>query len=131
VEGSAMSDSKSKIPTAEEFERASKLMEERARNLDQVRDRVLEHFGARCPLHQFFILDQRDVDFRAYVFFEQTKDIAAMKQVGVDCEIVDFVYAQLERLGRGRRDEINVAFEFDSHEHVLAKFGGNYLNRLR
>jgi hypothetical protein len=126
-----MSDSKSKIPTAEEFERASKMMEERARNLDQVRDRVLEHFRSRCPLHEFFILDQRDVDFRAYVFFEQTRDIAAMKQAGVERQIIDFVHAELERVGRGRRDEINVAFEFDSHERVQAKFGGNYFNRLR
>jgi hypothetical protein len=92
---------------------------------------VLEHFRRRCPLHEFFILDQRDVDFRAYVFFEQTRDIAAMKQGGVEREISDFVHAELERLGRGRRDEINVAFEFDSHEHVQAKFGGNHFNRLR
>jgi hypothetical protein len=126
-----MNRSRSDIPTPEEFERASRLAEERARNLDRVSKSVRAHFRRRCPLHNFYILDQMDVDFRAYVFFEREADITAMRESGMDVQIMDFVYAELERWGRGRRDEIKVAFEFDSDERVQAARHGDYSLRLR
>jgi hypothetical protein len=129
LEGNAMSSKK--IPTPEEFARASRLAAERSRGLDQVRQGVLERFCGRCPLHEFYILDQLDVDFRAYVFFERTADISACQQSGINAEIVDFVYAELDRLGRGPRDRIKVAFEFDSDENVTTHYEGNYFLRLK
>ena len=125
-----MSESK-KIPSPADFERASKLMEERARGLDRVRDDVLAQFQTPGPLREFYILDQLDVDFRAYVFFPGDKDIAVAHETGLSKRIVDFVHAALERHGRGRRGEIEVAFVFDSDEHVQRSFAGNYLLRLR
>jgi len=122
---------KGNIPTAEDFERASRLMKERARNLDKVREAVFIRFKAICPLHEFYILDQRDVDFRAYVFFEEEKDIEACESSGISEQIVDCVYAELERAGRGSRADIKVAFEFDSDENVVAHYEGNYFLRLR
>jgi len=118
-----------KIPTDEEFARASRVMEERARNLDRVREAVLAHFGKRYPLHDFFILDQRDVDFRAYAFLERDEDVEAMRKRGLDRELLDFVYEELERQGRGT--DIDVALELDSHENVVARFEGDYSLRLR
>jgi hypothetical protein len=51
---------------------------------------------------------------------------------GVTQEIEDFVYAELERAGRGGKGDIRVAFEFDSDENVNASFEGDYFNcRLR
>lgn len=123
-----MTDSKN-VPTAEEFERASRLSEERARELDRVRDRVLSRFRGR--LQEFFILDQRDVDFRAYVFFKRNGDVALARATGLDQQISEFVYDALEAAGRGLSANIKVAFEFDSDENVQTHFAGNYGLRLR
>lgn len=123
--------SKSKIPTDEEFARASNVMKEKARMLDVVREEVIRCFRNRCPLHDFFILDQRDVDFRCYIFFETNKDIEECMRNGIQDELTEFIYSELERVGRGKRDVIKVAFEFDSNENVKANFEGDYYLRLR
>jgi hypothetical protein len=120
-----------KIPSDDEFARASKHMEERSRNLDDVRKKVIRYFKKICPLHNFYILDQNDVDFRAYVFFKKDADIKACEKVGINNHLIDFVYAELELLGKGNKKDINVAFEFDSDENVTAKYKGDYFMRLR
>lgn len=125
-----MNESKN-IPTDEEFERASQQMREGSRNLDRVREMVLQTFKGKYPLHDFFIMDQRDVDFRAYVFFKENKDVEESRHSHIDQEIIECVYAELERAGRGKKNEIKVAFEFDSDENVEAKFEGDYYLRLR
>lgn len=120
-----------RVPSDEDFARADRLMAERDRNLDVVSTNVKKRFNNICPLHNFYILWQRDVDFRAYVFFKEDKDIEECKVKGVFNEITDFVYAELERAGRGKRGEIEVAFEIDSDENVTANFEGDYFLRLR
>lgn len=120
-----------KIPSDEDFARASKYMDEQSRNLDKVRNKVIQNFKNICPLHDFYLLDQIDVDFRAYVFFEKEKDIQEFKNNGIIKNIIDFVYSELELADRGKREEITVAFEFDSDENVTANFGGDYFIRLR
>ena len=129
MESSSMNES-SHIPSEKDFERASRRMREKARSLDVVREAVLKKFGGTC-LHEFFILDQRDVDFRSYVFFKDAKDLEESTQRALDQEIIRFVYQELERVGRGSKNNIEVAFEFDSHENVKIKYGGDYYLRLR
>jgi hypothetical protein len=119
------------IPTQEEFERASRIMKEKSRMLDVVRDAVRREFSERCPLHEFFILDQRDVDFRAYIFFKTETDLVASEKSGIREKLVDFIFSELERVGRGKRETTRVAFEFDSDENVRTKFEGDYFLRLR
>lgn len=121
----------SNIPSDADFERAKRLARERSRNLDGVCDRVKEHFKGTAPLHNVYILPQRDVDFRVYVFFRTDADIELCEVAGVSREIRDEVYAALERAGRGRRDDIKVAFEYDSDENVDRNFEGDYSLRLR
>ena len=128
MESRAMS--RSKIPTEAELERASALADERARHLDDVREAVLARFRSR-GLQEFLILDQIDVDFRAYAFVARDADIEALHRSGLDRELSDFVYAELERRGRGSHDQIRVAFEFDSTENVDANFRGSYYLRAR
>jgi len=106
-------------------------MKERFRGVDEVRESVLGKFTGLCPLHDFHLLPQRDVDFRAYIFFERHVDVDACEADGISREIVDYVYSELERVGRGGRKDIVVAFEFDSDEDVKANFEGNYFLRLR
>jgi hypothetical protein len=124
------SDKVTSIPSDKDFARAERLDKERSRNLGEVNGRVEEFFKTRCPLHYFFLMPQRD-DFRVYVFFKEDKDIHACEESGVSQEIIDFVYAELERVGRGRREDVRVAFEFDSDESVSAKYAGDYFLRLR
>ncbi len=119
------------IPSDEDFARADRLMEERSRNLDKISESVKQRFTLICALHNCYILSQRDVDFRAYVFFEEDKDIKACENSGICQEIEDLVYAELERVGRGKKGDITVAFEFDSDENVTANFEGDYFLRLR
>ena len=118
------------IPSDEDFARANKLDDEEWRGLDAVNARVEKAFKHRCPLHYFYLMPQRQ-NFRAYVFFNQDKNIEECKSSGIAQEIIDFVYEELERAGRGKRDEIEVAFEFDSDENVTANFEGDYFLRLR
>ncbi len=119
------------IPTDEEFERASHLMAESMRGLDELHSEFMKRFGESSQIRQFFILDQEDVDFRVYVFFERNDDVAAARNSGLDCEMTDFVYSELERLGRESRNAIDIAFGFDSDENVQAHYEGDYFLRLR
>jgi hypothetical protein len=119
------------IPSDEEFARASEYMKEFIDGLEIVRESVLQHFQPITPLYEFYILAQDDVDFRAYVFFKTEKDLNSCKVNGVVKDITDFVHAELERIGRGKKEVTNVAFEFDSDENVRAKFEGDYFLRLR
>jgi hypothetical protein len=130
AEGNAMTSS-GRIPGPARFAWALRMDAARTRGLDEVRDSVLERFRGRCPLHDFHILPQRDVDFRAYVFFEKETDLDKCRASGISGEIADFVSVELERVGRSRPDGLKVAFEFDTDENVAANFEGNYFLRLR
>ena len=118
------------IPSDEEFARAHELDDEDWRGLNAVSERVEAAFKNRCPLHYFYLMPQRE-GFRAYVFFQRNKDVEECASNGTTQAIIDFVYEELERAGRGRRDEIEVAFEFDSDENVKANYEGDYFLRLR
>ena len=119
------------IPSEEEFARASKYMDEGFLHLEQVREAVLLRFRDTCPLYAFHIMPQRGVDFRAYIFFNTEKDIETCKNSGIAQQIIDFVYSELERVGRGTKAAIKVAFEFDSNENVISKYNGDYFLRLQ
>jgi len=119
------------IPSDDDFSRAKKLARKRSRGLDKVCENVTQHFRKLCPLHNVYVLPQRDVDFRAYVFFKKDKDIQTCEKNGIAEDIIDFVYAELERAGRGKRGEITVAFDFDSDQNVTINFEADYFLRLR
>ena len=127
MEGSKMSN----IPSDEDFARAKRLMREESRNLDMVSENVKQHFQRICPLQDVCLFPERG-NFRACVFFRQDSDLEACMRNGVTQQIEDFVYAELDRAGRGKKGKIRIAFEFDSDERVNAEFDGDYYNcRLR
>ena len=120
------------IPSDEEFEQASRMMENAFRGLEIVEKRVMERFGNECRLVHFFILPGRnDREFHAYIFFKGNSDVKACKAQGIVDDIVDFVYEQLEDIGRGNRKNIRVLFEVDSDENVRKNYEGDYYLRLR
>lgn len=122
---------KTNIPSDDDFARASRFMEEQAKGLDQVSEAVTMRFKKTSPLQAFHILDQRDVDFRAYIFFEKESDIVECQNSGIIQAIIDCVYAELERVGRGGKEDVKVAFEIDSNENVTENYEGDYFLRLR
>ncbi len=129
MEGSKMNDNN--IPSDEDFAKAKRLARERSRNLDAVNKSVMVHFKDKCPLHYFLLMPQRNNEFWAGIFFINDEDIAICEKNGMSEQIQRFVYAELERLGRGKREDIKVAFEFDSDENVNRNFDGDYFLRLR
>jgi len=120
-----------KIPSEEAFARAKRMMAEDSRGLDAACSELNKRFEEAMWFHRVYILSQRDVDFRAYVFFKKDKDVEDSKGNGTTTAIEDAVYKALERYGRGKRSEIVVGFEWDSDENVDKKYDGDYLLRLR
>jgi hypothetical protein len=120
-----------KIPSDEELNRASKLMEVQFQNLDIVRQNVIRDLEQDFNLYDFRILPESKRKFRAYVFFHSNEQTLKFSKPGFAETIKAKIYEQLELNGRGTRNEISVDFEFDSDENVKANFEGNYLLRLR
>lgn len=125
------------IPTDEDFARADRLDKERYRNIDKVGENVLKFFKKICPqsysLNSYgvFTFVEEPMEFRVYIFYRLDSDIKESERNGTQQELIDFVYAELERNDRGRREEIKVEFEFDSDENVEANYEGDYYLRLR
>ncbi len=120
-----------RIPSDEELDRASNMMERQYHGLDVVKDTVVSRFKNACPLYDFHILPQGVEGFRAYVFFNTDADLQKCTKVGIVEEIKACVYEELQRVGRGKIGETTVVFELDSDENVTANFEGDYFLRLR
>ena len=120
-----------KIPTPEDFERATRIDKENNRNLSKVDANVVRHFRWKCKIVLFDIFyEGREFAFRVFVFFKKNSDIEAYRLNGIVQEIEEFVCDELVRQGRGTKGEFKVAFEFDSEENVKTNFGGNYMARM-
>lgn len=65
-----------------------------------------------------------------YVFYNKDEDVMKCDNDGTSKALADYVYSELERVGRGKRNEIKVVFEFDSDENVTNKYNGDYYGRL-
>jgi len=119
--------------TDDEFEHrvriASQRAKERSKGLSKVRENVLRLFKDRYPLVEFFLLDQQDVDFRAYVFWGTDSDITRLADTPAEEELRAAIAEQLASAGRG--ENLTIAFEFDSDENVQRTCDGDYLMRLK
>lgn len=120
-----------KTPTEAEFAKAEKLEEKRSHNLDKVNKNVFKHFKTVTPLHYFYIMHQGDDSFRAYVFFNKDQDIKEAQEGGLFQDIENFIYKELERFEKGKRKNITLVIEFDSHENIEQNYEGDYFLRLR
>jgi len=120
-----------KLPSDEDFRRASASIKRRSRGLSNVRERIKYRFCDREVLHEFFILDCSEYSFRAYVFYRWDRQIAEAEESGLESKIVDCVFEELEKAGRGARNKVKVEFEFDSHENIERNYEGDYFMRLK
>jgi hypothetical protein len=118
-----------KIPSNEDFERASRYVAERNLHLARVAENVKSRFKPVSPIFETALFPDSEGDFRATIVFKKTKDIADCKSNGISTAIEDAFYEELEHYGRGKRGEINVVFEFESDENIrkIYKSFANYL----
>lgn len=122
--------SKNKIPSEEEFARAKAAMREDDRGLDDACDNVLERFNIE-GLHEIIIIYSANTNsFGSYVFYRWNREIKKAEKSGLSDQIKKAVFEELEKVGRGNKDNLNIVFEFDSHENVEKNFDGNYYERL-
>ena len=121
----------SRIPSDEEFARASAAMRKRSRGLSLVREQVVSQFRENGEIHEFFIMDCSEFSFRASVFYRWNRQIQEAKESGLEPRIIAATYDELEKAGRGDLRTIEVEFDFDSQENVEANFEGDYFLRLR
>ena len=119
--------SKSQIPTDEEFERASRWMEEQHRGLEEARQNVLHRLRGTTPLDDLYLFVEGEKKFRGIVCLTTHDEVTKCEMNGVARMITDCVREELERGGRGARDEITLAMEFDSDD----KYKGRFWRRLR
>ena len=119
-----------KIPSDEEFAKASAALRKRSRGLDQVRDRILERFQTSGKLYEFFILDSSEYSFRAYVFYRWERQIKKAEESGLAVEIKNTILHELKNVGRGDGETIHLEVEFDSHESIEQNYDGDYYSRL-
>lgn len=118
------------IPSDEDFARASAVLKHRSRGLSEVSEKILARFKTGGEIHEFFILDGSEHSFGAYVFYPTDADIVKAAESGLESRIKDAVFEELENVGRGNRNTVEVEFEFDSHENVERNYEGDYYNRL-
>lgn len=119
-----------KPPTKDEMAKAHEQDVLQWRGLEAVTSNVKRVFGGRCPLYYFAIIPEGDKRFRVFVFFDKDEDTELSQSQGIAEQIKDFVLEELERVGRGNRNELEVYFELDSHENVKKEYGGNYYLRM-
>lgn len=122
------------------------------KSLDIVERSIKQEFPSdiRCGIQEFAILPQREFIapkitednapfsiehgkpfFEVYIFFKTNNDIYTCKNNGALSLIKNSVYKELERAGRGKREELDVRFTIDSTENVKANYEGKYSLRLR
>jgi hypothetical protein len=119
------------IPSKENLLRAKAAMRKDDHGLSEVREEILRQFN-NSGVHELIVLYSRKTEtFGAYVFYEVDGQIGEAVKTGLAREIEQAVFKELEKVGRGSRDIINVNFEFDSHENVVRNYDGDYYDRLR
>jgi hypothetical protein len=111
----------------ERLARAQQAVREAYLHLDEVAENVSSRFST---IHTIFLFFEGVSKFRACIFFKTNKDVTDSNSDSTMSAIEDAVYEELDRYGRGKRGEIEVVFEIDSHDNIQKKFNGNYWKAL-
>lgn len=125
-----MTNEEPRIPSEQALAFAKQRARERSLNLDVVRNSLMEKFSPLCNLDNIYVIPEGDFQFRVAVFFSSDKDVIACMDSGLCQSIQDHAFDEVERVGRGIRDEVTIAFEFDSDENVQKNYKGDYWFRL-
>jgi hypothetical protein len=109
----------------------NKAMEAQFRGVGIVQKRLAKRFKNRCSFDNFEIIPHGTSIFGVFMFFETDKEVTENKENGLIQEIMDSVFEEFDNGGLGKREDLELIFEFDSDENVKANFGGSYDLRLR
>ena len=99
--------------------------------LDRVTENAIAQIKAIAPLHtiEFVPISHSRLEF--YVFYKTNEDLKTSTNDKTSESAEQIIEQELEKIGRGTKNGVEVRFEFDSHENVLEKFDGSYQMRLR
>ncbi len=115
--------------------RAKKAVADDNRHLEEITLQFKAKFYSSPRLDQFFLggvtNHQGRLQFGASIFFRTEADIAENEADGTSQAMREFIYEKLEEFGRGKRQELDVQFDFDSFENVQKNFEGSYFLRMR
>lgn len=122
-----------KLTHEERRAKAKAYMEKLDKNIDKVEVNTKKYLFQNYSdtFHSIYILAHKNSRFAVFIFFNTEKQVNEIKLNDSFKTIEDFVYTELEKQGRGKREEINVNFEYDSHENVVKNYEGDYYLRLR
>jgi len=104
---------------------------QRWEGIEPIRESIEAHFRDKYALRYVFIFPIEIDGFHVYLFFNTNEDAQRCERCNGIREIEKFVYAEIERGGRGKKTDVKVKFEVDSDENVSRDFEGNYNLRLR
>ena len=121
--------SASKIPSKEEFERASRLRAHRDRNWNEITTAAKAALAPIFDLHEFAIFPN-DCSFAAILFFKTEEGARAAADSDAATRARE-VLLDVIRPFRRECPEIEISIELDSHESVQANYHGSYFFRLR
>lgn len=68
---------------------------------------------------------------QVHVFYHTNDDLAQLNRDGFSQQFMDLMGVELNKLGIGEEQGIQLRYEFDSHENVVKNFAGNYYHRLK
>ena len=92
---------------------------------------MLNTYAASGKIHNFYLWGHRGDHFEALTFFKTDAECQKAKLSGLTQEIEGFIRKAIEDVGRGKADELNITFEWDSDENVTRHYEGDYFLRLR
>jgi hypothetical protein len=118
-----------RIPSPEDFMRASAAGAHRDRGLSEVSEAIKRRFASQ-GLHEVWIFWSTEDHFVAHLFYEKDLQIKKGKASGLTAKMQQAVLEELARVGRGAVGTISIEFKIDSYETVR-KTSGNYGNYLR
>lgn len=119
------------IPNDDDFARASSALKKRSSGLSEVREKILTRFQRSGEIFEFFIIDNSETSFTAYIFYRWERQIKEAGESGLAEQIGNTVIDELGKVGKGSQNGISINFEFDSHENVEQNYDGDYYSRLR
>lgn len=107
---------KSGIPSEEDFARAKGRMHELEECFRQIREAVLSEFKDRAPIHSIWLFPNG-----AYVFYPKNSDIELCKNNETSKALKEYIEGEFQK-----KVSASCEINFDSHEHVMKQYNGNY-----
>lgn len=114
-----------RIPTEEEFARASAKMAAEDERLANIRERVLNCLQSRWPLHDILLFSGSATDYEALVIYELEIDIEICHSNGFEKSLMDSIKREIAAESEAETLP-TVACSFHSYELVMKKCNGCY-----